>query len=72
MTDPMIKAAPEGWKLVPLEPTPATLRALFNWLADNDLPGVEYEDAENCYRVFVQADNPNFADISHAKDGMGE
>jgi hypothetical protein len=69
MTD---KTAPEGWRLMPVEPAPATIRALFNWLADNDLPNVEYEDAESCYRVFIQADNPNVADMKNAKDGMGE
>ena len=57
---------------MPVEPAPATIRALFNWLADNDLPNVEYEDAESCYRVFIQADNPNVADMKNAKDGMGE
>ena len=69
MTNPMTKAAPEEWRLVPVEPTPATIRALFSWLADNNMPGVEYEDAESCYRVFVQADNPNVAHMGHAKGG---
>jgi len=44
-----------GWKLVPLEPTHDTIRAIFEWLADNDMPNVEYEYAETLYRVALAA-----------------